>query len=307
MPHRFYSLALAATACFTLLSAGPAMAVDRSGELQIGAITRTYSMHIPNGRAPVGGFPMVLVFHGGGGQGATIRRTTGFDAVADARRFIVVYPDGIDRHWNDGRSTIRNPQDDVGFVSALLDDLQRRYRVNQRRVYATGLSNGALFTQRLGCDLSQRISAIAPVAGTLPADLIGRCRPVRPIGVLQIDGTADPIMPYQGGKVKDFGGRGEGGQVTSVARTIVFWATRNGCGARLGPQSLPKRRPLDPTRVTRISFARCPARGQVTHLAVEGGGHVWPGSDQRARPFITGRPSQQIDASEVIARFFLDR
>jgi polyhydroxybutyrate depolymerase len=97
-----------------------------------------------------------------GNAGTGMRRLTHLDRVADARGVIVIYPDGVDRHWNDGRSTIRNPQDDVGFVSALLNRVGRDIRIDNGRIYATGISNGALFAQRLGCDLSQRIAAIAP-------------------------------------------------------------------------------------------------------------------------------------------------
>ena len=285
----------------------PAAAMDRSEQLRVGGSTRTYSVHVPSGPRPAGGFPVVIAFHGGGMQGAGMRRMTHFDAVADQRGFVVVYPDGIDKHWNDGRATIRNPQDDVGFVSAMIDQVERSYPINDHRIFATGISNGALFAERLGCDLSQRIAAIAPVAGTLPTDIASTCRPARKLAVLQIDGTADPIMPYRGGPVKDFGGKGEGGMVTSVADTSIFWARHNGCGGRGAPEPLPKVAPFDPTRIVRMRYMSCPVAGQVTVMTVIGGGHVWPGSDQMPRPRITGRPSRQIDASEAMADFFLSQ
>ncbi len=284
---------------------GAGWAADRSGPIEVGGHARSYAIHIPDGSPPPGGFPVVLAFHGGGMQGAGMERITRLDAVADRQRFIAVYPDGVDRHWNDGRSTIRNPQDDVGFVSALLDRVERDYAIDKSRIYATGLSNGALFAERLGCDLSSRIAAIAPVAGTLPVDMTARCRPTRPVAVLQIDGVADPIMPYAGGAVKDFGGRGEGGEVMSVAATAAFWARNNTCGERGAPQRLPVTVPNDPTRIVRVRYAGCPATAPVTVLTILGGGHVWPGGDQPVRPRITGQPSQQINASAYIASFFL--
>lgn len=170
---RCITSALAATA---ILGAAAASAADRSGEVKVGSVARSYASHVPDGPAPGDGFPVVLVFHGGGGRGARIRRLTGLDRLADARGFVAVYPDGIDGHWNDGRSTIKNPQDDLGFVAALLDRIAASTPVDQRRVYATGLSNGALFAQRLGCDMPRRVSAITSVAGALPADLASRCR-----------------------------------------------------------------------------------------------------------------------------------
>ena len=281
-----------------------AEAADRDGRLTIDGRMRTYSMHIPDAAPPKGGFPLVLAFHGGGGQGARMRKLSGFDTLADSRGVIIVYPDGIDKHWNDGRSTIRNPQDDVGFVSALLNQLEVSAPVDTHRIYATGLSNGALFAERLGCDLSTRIAAIAPVAGTLPSDIARTCRPARRVAVLQIGGTADPIMPFDGGKVADFGGRGEGGVVSSVASTSNFWAIRNGCGS---PTSVALRpiKPLDPTRIVRTRFSGCPVASPVEVLTVEGGGHTWPGGPNVAATFLVGHTSRQLDASEAILDFFL--
>lgn len=273
--------------------------------VQVAGKERTYAVHVPATPPPAGGFPLVLAFHGGGMEGQAMPRLTRFDAVADARGFIVVYPDGVDGHWNDGRSTIRNPQDDVGFVATMIDRLRQRYRIDAGRIYATGLSNGALFAERLGCDLAQQIAAIAPVAGTMPADMAGQCHPVRPVAVLQIGGTADPIMPFGGGAVADFGGRGEGGRVLSFAETGSFWARSNGC-ANLGmPQALPVNAPLDRTRVTSAAYTSCPAGGAVQLLTVHDGGHTWPGGPQYARRLAVGLASRQIDASATIADFFL--
>lgn len=293
----------AVAAC--LLASGSAMAADAPGQLQAGGKVRTYAVHMPDSAAPPGGFPLVLAFHGGGMQGAGMRRLTGLDAAADRRGFIVVYPDGVDKHWNDGRSTIRDPRDDVGFVAALLDRLGGEHTIDRGRVYATGISNGALFAERLGCELSQRIAAIAPVAGTLPADLAPRCRPAHPVAVLQIDGTADPIMPFDGGAVADFGGRGEGGQVLSVPATIAFWARHNGCGPARLPAALAPLAPLDRTRIVRTDYAGCPAGAAVTLLTVAGGGHAWPGAAQYAPRRAIGVASRQVDASAAIADFFL--
>lgn len=240
-----FSSLLALCALFLV---GSASAADRSETIRVGGQVRSFSAHIPDGAPPSGGFPIVLAFHGGGMQGAGMQRITRLDAVADARRFIVLYPDGVNTHWNDGRSTIKDPQDDIGFVSAPLDQVERSYPVDRRRIFATGISNGALFAERLGCELSGRIAGIAPVAGSMPAETLATCRPARGVAVLQIDGTADPIMPYGGGAVKDFGGKGEGGIVSSVAQSVTFWAKNNGCGAAGARQPLPPVARMDRTR-----------------------------------------------------------
>lgn len=285
--------------------AAPAFAADHAEQVKLGGRTRSFSVHQPGGAAPRGGYPVILAFHGGGGQGRGMERLTGLDAQADARGFLVVYPDGIDKHWNDGRNTIKNPQDDIGFVAAMLDRIEARYPVDRGRIYATGISNGALFAERLGCAMAERIAAIAPVSGSLPADLAPNCHPARAVAVLQIDGTSDPIMPFGGGKVADFGGRGEGGVVLSVAETAAFWARHNGCGAPGSVETLRPTAVLDRTRVTRQSYEACPAGGTVRVLAVEGGGHAWPGGAQYAPAFIIGKASRQIDASQAIVDFFL--
>lgn len=313
MTHHVFLTLMRALAAATLASAtgtivaAPAAITDEQAQVTVAGKVRTYSMHVPRHRAPPGGFPLVLAFHGGGMQGDAMRRLTRLDRTADARGFIVVYPDGIDKHWNDGRSTIRNPQDDVAFVAAIIERLGQGHPIDPARIYATGISNGALFAERLGCEMSDRIAAIAPVAGSMPAELEAGCRPTRPVAALHINGTADPIMPFGGGAVADFGGRGEGGQVLSVARTVDFWAHANGCRGDAATQALPVLAPLDRTRVLSKVHAGCPAAGIVTQLTVAGGGHAWPGGPQYARPAIVGLASRQVDASALIADFFLSR
>lgn len=300
-------LALLATAC--ALNGGTTAAGgfgDRAVDLRVDGVQRSYLVHVPRA-APPAGFPVVLAFHGGGGRARSMIRLTGLDALADRRGFIVAYPDGIDRHWNDGRSTIKVKSDDVGFVAAVLDDLERRFPVDARRIYATGISNGGIFSERLGCDLSNRIAAIAPVSGTMPADLAPSCRPARPVSLLQIGGTADPIMPYGGGAVADFGGRGEGGQVLSDQRTAALWADLDGCAGPSRPEALAPIAAPDGTGVVRTRFAPCRPGAVVTLLTVEGGGHTWPGGAQYLPAAIVGRASRQLDASAAIVDFFLSR
>ena len=295
---------VAAVLIGTMLPASVGAAAQHES-VQVAGQARTYAIHIPAGPVPPNGFPVVLAFHGGGMRGEQMRKLTRLDAVADQRGFAVVYPDGVDKHWNDGRSTVRNPQDDVGFVSAIINQLGQRHPIDRGRIYATGLSNGALFVERLACELSQQIAAIAPVAGTLPSELAADCRPGRPVGILQIGGTADPIMPFDGGMVADFGGRGEGGAVLSAPQTSAHWAHMNGCGMAVVPEKMTPATLADPTRIVRLRYPQCANGGQVIQLTVLGGGHTWPGGPQYARPALIGLTSRQIDASKTLADFFL--
>ena len=168
--------------------------------LQAGGVTRRYFLYLPatwhRGRPA----PLVLVFHGGGGRASGIAPHTGFSRLAEREGFVVAYPQGLNGRWNDGRGYAAT-HDDVGFVRALLDTLGREFGIDPRRVYATGISNGAMFSYRLACDLPGVFAAVAPVAGAMPADLAPACAHTQPVSVLAFQGTADPLMPYAGGGV----------------------------------------------------------------------------------------------------------
>lgn len=278
---------------------------DASRSLRVDGLERSYLLHLPPGdtRAP---HPLLLVFHGGGSHARSMPRFTHLDGLADHAGMVVAYLEGVDTHWNDGRATIKHKVDDVGFVRALLDTLEREQSIDPRRIYATGISNGGIFVERLACDLSDRIVGIAAVAGTLAQDYQPACHPAQPVSVLQFDGTADPIVPYGGGKVVDFGGRGEGGLVLSVDATMAFWAGADGCMGAGPVEALPHHALLDPTRVTRRAWPGCRHGSDVALYTIEGGGHTWPGGPQYLPKLVVGRASRQIDASAVMVQFFLD-
>ena len=283
-------LTLAATSC-------AAEARDLSGQIQIGGQSRSYLLHLPRPWDRGGTLPLVINLHGGGGLASGVDRITHFNDAADRNRFIAVYPQGIDRHWDDGRSGgPAAASNDVQFIAALIDKLITEDHVDRKRVYATGLSNGAIFSERLGCALSDRIAAIAPVAGPLPVDIISACHPSRPPAVLLIQGTADPLVPYDGGRTAG------GGYVTSVNETFLKWHDLNGCDQELvAMSSIPS---TDGMSVDVSNFSLCRTHHDVELIAIEGGGHTWPGGEQYSPPFIIGRTSNAFDASQLIWDFF---
>jgi polyhydroxybutyrate depolymerase len=266
--------------------------------------TRTYILHIPSGFSLTNAYPLVLVFHGGFGTGSRIEQGTDFDAKADASSFIVVYPDGIGHNWNDGRGTANAEIDDVGFVRRLIADLRSRLPIDGRRIYATGVSNGGMFSERLGCDLSDVLAAIGPDVGPMPTSLLPACKPAQPIAVIGIQGEADPIVPVNGGEVKSarFMGVGRGGTVESAATTMNFWAKANGCNPDATLQREPPR-VNDGTSVYKYSFSDCKSDAPVVYYIVRGMGHAWPPHTQPI-PQITGPTSQNINATDVIWDFF---
>lgn len=285
-----------------LAMATPAHA-DETGHILSGGVTRSYLIHLPPALPAHPG--LILAFHGGGGTAAGMARLTGFDTLADAQHFIVVYPQGLGRHWHDGRVPAAGRPDDVAFIAALIARLRAQYHVDPARIYATGMSNGAIFSNFLGCRLAGELAAIAPVAGTLAAGMTPPCSPARPLSVLLIDGTADPIVPFAGGDVRNFHHRGVGGGVTGGPATARFWMQADGCGGLSAPDNLPPVRPDDPTRLEESHATACPGGIAVRFIAVQGAGHVWPGGTQYLPRFIIGPGSWQMNASAEIVSFFL--
>jgi polyhydroxybutyrate depolymerase len=279
-------------------SASPLLARDRTETLFIDGQARHFVVHLPPG-AEGRPRPLLLALHGGGGRAEGMGRLTSLDAQADRAGVIVVYPQGLDRHWNDGRATIKRKADDVAFIRAVLDQVAREWPVDPQRVGVTGISNGGIFAERLGCDLADRFSLIAPVAGTLARDYRPDCHPARPLSVLQFGGTDDPIMPYAGGPVASFGGVGEGGLVMSVDDTVAFWAGVNGCRTSGPEQPIPSTTD-DGTQVSRRDWIDCRAGGAVVRYRIDGGGHTWPGGWQYLPKRFIGRTTHQIDASAII-------
>jgi polyhydroxybutyrate depolymerase len=266
--------------------------------------TRTYIVHIPLGFPTKKPYPLVLVFHGGMGTGARAKKATNFDAKADAKGFIVVYPDGIGHHWNDGRGNVNPTIDDVGFVRQLIGNLVSRLPIDSRRIYAAGISNGGHFSLRLGCELADVLAAVATDIGPMPANLLPVCKPVRPIGVIGIQGAADPITPVGGGEVASspMFGLGKGGEVESAEKTMNFWASVNGCASRPTLVREPPR-VNDGTSVEKYTYAGCNSGGSVVYYIVQGMGHSWPPQVGPA-PQITGPTSYNINATDLMWDFF---
>jgi polyhydroxybutyrate depolymerase len=296
-----------ALAVSTLAWGGPAAAArapragDRAGRLRVGGRTRTYLVHVPPGAHT--GMPAVLAFHGGGGTGAGMARITHLSDVADQQGFIAVYPQGYANSWAGGKGDTPADAagiDDVAFVSALIDRLAVEDGIDTTRVFATGLSSGGFMSQRLGCQLSGEIAGIAPVAATLLVNLAPTCTPSRPMPVLEIQGTADPLVPYGGGHVR---GRGPGGYpALSAPDTAAHWAGVNGCSPTPQTQRPPPR-VADGTTVRTDTYGRC-AGAPVVLYTVVGGGHTWSGGEQYLPVRIVGRTSRQFDTSQTMWQFF---
>jgi polyhydroxybutyrate depolymerase len=255
-----------------------------------------YVPSLKNGARPAG---LVLVFHGGGGTGAGMERLCGMDVAAERYGFIVVYPDGLNRQWNDGRANAP-ASDDTGFVSSLIDKLTGEYHIDPRHVYATGLSNGGFFAQHLACTLPDKIAAIASVAASVPAD--ASCAAGRAIPVLFFLGTRDPLVPYEGGDIR-VGRLGIGGKVLSAADSVAWWVRHNEC--QTTPLAQYHKDFAGGLGIDFAAYSSTAVPNAVVVYTVQGGGHTWPGGEQYLPAAIVGRTIRLLNANDIIWKFFI--
>lgn len=259
--------------------------------------------------------PAIIMLHGGGASGMNFKHLTygGFEKLADRENVVIAYPEGYKRQWNDGRnvSTIPAQQqriDDVGFISRLIAELIAKENVDPDRVYVGGISNGGMMSTRLACELSPRIAGIAVIAAAMPKNLATTCKPSSPVSVIMMNGTRDPLVPYEGGEVEVGRRLAKGekrGEVLSTPGTARFWAGKAGFPAEARPavSYLPDANPSDYLRIRRTEY-KTGHGADVVLYTVEGGGHTWPGGLQYAPDYMVGQTTQELNAVETMWAFF---
>jgi len=271
---------------------------------------RTYHIYLPPGFSKKKPAPMVLALHGGGGQGRNFVRGTSDGTLinaADKRGVVLVFPEGIDRRWNDGRRGnfgSAKRYNDVGFLSAMIDRMVQRYGIDKRRVYTTGISNGGFMSVRLAMDLSHKIAAVAPVTAQLSVAIKDK-RPKHPISIMIVNGTKDPLVPYDGGHIRLFKFGRSRGEILSTRVTIDFFRGHNGCGDKPEKSKIRDWDPNDGTTVEIESYKCSKDDTEVVLVKIIGGGHTWPGGKQYLSARFVGVVSRDINASEMILDFFL--
>lgn len=280
-----------------------------SGSIDVDGRKRTFILYVPENHTADKKVPLVIALHGGGGSGYHMEKLTkyGFNKLAEQHDFLVVYPDGIDHHWNDGRGlqeyyTQRENIDDVKFISNLIDYIATNYNIDTKRVYVTGMSNGAFMSYRLACELTNKIAAIAPVAAPMSVNISRVCNPTASMPVLYIQGTTDPIVPWNGGLL-NFSGHILG-EVISANDTVNFWATYNNCSVMYNWTYLPDIDPDDGTRVIMKKFVNPDNNIEVIIYGIIKGGHTWPNGFQYLSEDIIGKTCKDIDANTIIWNFF---
>jgi len=256
--------------------------------LRYGGRDRDYRLALPEGSGDRSGHPLVLNLHGFSSNMDKHDANASVGAEGAARGYIVVTPQalGLPRRWN--IAAAEDQPDDFGFLHALVADLSGRLCVDPHRVYAAGVSNGAAAAAQLVCQPPYSFAAVAMVSATVPAE----CPPEHPVSVLAIHGTADPQVPYNGGKVG-----GEGLTVPPAPKVVEWYAQRYGCAT-------PPVRDEPVPGVQRVRHAGCRGGEEVVLDTVVGGRHEWPGSKAALGDSAVTGAGKTFSATTAILDFF---
>jgi polyhydroxybutyrate depolymerase len=264
---------------------------SKSVTMEFGGRTRRYILHIPPGHDSSKPAPLVMVLHGATQSPESAERMSRMSELADKNDFIAVYPSGTGPDadarvptWNAGACcayAMQNNVDDVGFLRALIDQLQRDDNIDPKRIYVTGISNGAMLSYRLACELSTKIAAIAPVEGAQDVE----CTPADRVSLLVFHGTADHLVPFDGGSTPFQ--MGSKRKDNSVAGAISFWVKKDGCS--------PTSEHSETAEAHTDIYSGCHDGTAVALYAIQGGHHMWPGLR------ISGN---HVPASDIMWQFF---
>ena len=306
--QRVGRLVVASICAVVCLAASAVAAYAASGTLARRALSlkdmnRTYVQYVP--RNLKANSPLLFVFHGSGGDGQGMREITGeeFDELADANSFVVIYPDGFQTTWNDCRKGSPQPArqmniDDKSFIDAMIEKQVADNRIDRKRIFAAGWSNGGQLAYRLALERPEQFAGVASISASRPTDENLACTPTgKPMAVMIINGTADPINPFNGGMVRI--GFSTLGTVLSSRETGQYFARLNGITAQPVTTRLPHRTPSDPTSVDQITWSE-PGKPPVVLYAVNGGTHVVPNRNFN----FGGGQTGDLDAPVVIWDFF---
>jgi polyhydroxybutyrate depolymerase len=240
--------------------------------LQHDGMERSYIIYVPESYSPDKEIPLLLCFHGYTSSNKVIMNYSNFNAIADTANFIVVYPQGTllegKTHWNVGGWTLKSKTDDVGFVNLLLDSISDQYNIDPNKIYSTGMSNGGFMSFLLACQLSDRIAAVASIAGSMTIQTFANCNPAHPTPVLQMHGDADGTVPYQGAAR----------WTKSIEDVVGFWVDFNQLNESPEISSIPSAVAEKESEVTQNIYAEEEGCATVTHYKITDGEHTWPGA-----------------------------
>ena len=258
-----------------------------TGSLLHNGLNRSYRLRLPAGHQTSVPIPLVFNLHGFTSNATQQELYSGMNVIADTARFAVCYPNGVATSWNVGWS-FGSQADDVGFISALIEDLVARYGFDRSKIYACGMSNGGFMSFRLACELSGKIAAIASVTGSIVPGGLQTCNPGKAVPVMTIHGTADDVVPYNGGPIN-----------LPIENVVNFWTGLNGCEQNASVFDFPNINTADNSTAIKYTYDQCDEESEVVFIKVTGGGHTWPGS-----LINNGVTNRDFNASAEIWRFF---
>jgi polyhydroxybutyrate depolymerase len=275
------------------------------GSMEVDGLKRTYRTYVPGGLKD--GAPLVVVMHGSGENGAQVRMETGyeFDRLADQHGFAVVYPDSYTFDWNDcskvGDFRVKEREvDDVSFLIALVDKQMAEVHVNRDRVFATGISAGGFMSIRLALEAPSRFRAVAAVAANVPVPANFKCQPAtHATSVMIMNGTRDPLVPFDGGEVNLLGFFYSSGTVRSSLASAQYFADLNRINAKPESSQMHLSDDID----VEHTLWRNDSRAEVELVAIRGVGHGLPQAYWR-RPRLLGPSPMQPDGPALIWAFF---
>ena len=257
-------------------------------------IERSYILYVPSSYDGTNSVPLVLNLHGYTSNAGEQMIYSKFYEIADVEGFILIHPEGTAndfglQFWNIADFS---EIDDVGFLSALIDAISDEYNINTDRVYSMGMSNGGFMSYRLACELSDKITAIASVTGSMLTDQIMSCSPSRPVPVMQIHGTADQTVLYEGETLTG---------ILSIDDVVSYWVSFNNCSSEAILSIIPDNNTFDLSTVEHYVYDGGNNDSSVEFYKIINGGHTWPGA---AIPIAGNNTNQDFNASQAIWAFF---
>jgi polyhydroxybutyrate depolymerase len=280
-PTTLLALLLLATTATSQIEA----TIDINGE------SRSYTYFVPLTMPPQA-YSLVFVLHGATQTGQGIMDISQMNDIANAGNFIAVYPDGVGNSWNVGLTTGGSTADDMAFIEALVELFAADFSIDQTRVYSCGFSAGGYMSHRLACESSVCFAAIASVSGAISESALTSCSPQYSPSIMQIHGTSDIIVSYNGSAISGI----------SVDDIIATWLSNNNCNTTAVIEDIPNTSLIDLSTVQRFTYEPCDESSVVELLKIDGGGHQWPGTDAVFGGI--GSINRDIDASQEIWNFF---
>ena len=261
-------------------------------------IERSYILYLPSNYDGANSVPLVLNLHGYSSNAGQQLVYSKFYELADSENFILIHPEGTAdnlgfQFWNSGCQFWNiNNIDDVGFLNNLIDTIIFQYNIDTEKVYSMGMSNGGFMSYRLACELSDKIAAIASVTGSMCENQITSCSPNKPMPVMQIHGTADLTVSYEGGNFSEF---------ASIDDVVSYWVGLNNCDFNPILNIVPDNNILDLCTVEHYFYDNGDNGSSVELYKIINGGHTWPGA---TIPLAGNNTNQDFNASQVIWDFF---